>query len=139
MVASRDSGSYWHWIEMWWASATESGVVYKYACCQLKFQPSTSTRQLVAELEAARGGSPTVEGRRRERRDLLFEEASLRDLFDLSSQESVAQPGRNAGTAGRPPGTSAASIPDFDSLDLRERRLRAGGSCGAGSIRKRAR
>ena len=92
-----------------------------------EFRPyeTLSTRQLLAELAAARIGSPTVEGRRRERRDLLFQEASLRGLFDLSSLEPVAQQGRTAATAGRPSGTLASPIPDFGTLDLRERVLRA--------------
>jgi hypothetical protein len=79
-----------------------------------EFRPyeTLSTRQLLAELEAARSGSPTAEGRRRERRDLLFQEASLRGL----SREPVAS---------RPPGAQASPISDFGTLDLRERVLRA--------------
>ena len=88
-----------------------------------EFRPyeTLSTRQLLAELEAVRSGSPIVEDRRQERRDLLVQEASLRGL----SQESVAQHGRIAGTEGRPPGAQASPIPDFGTLDLRERVLRA--------------
>jgi hypothetical protein len=92
-----------------------------------EFRPyeTLSTRQLLAELAAARIGSPTAEDRRGERRDLLFQEASLRGLFDLSSLESVAQQGRTATTAGRDSGTLASPISDIGTLDLRERVLRA--------------